>query len=143
MIDTLTVIASVTKQSSILRHSYFLDCFVAMLLAMTKPTTLLLFNHNFLNLSYNKKTPVTFSGVNGLFWGLNGINTAAGMIYWGSRISVEYTPSSLLRLIKPLYRAIILSIRTRPNPCPAPLVDRNSPLIFCFFPGGAKLVKDI
>ena len=77
-------------------------------------------------------------GTNRFFRGMNCSSHSCG-----SSISVVNAPSSLLRLMYPSSRSTMVSMRTRPKPCPSPLVLRNSPPSFCIFFPAVKLVKEM
>ena len=80
-----------------------------------------------------------------IIWGTNRYSWVMNCRFHtcGSSISVVNAPSSLLRLIYPSSRSTIASIRTRPNPCPSPLVLRNSePSFFILLPA-VKLVNEM
>lgn len=88
--------------------------------------------------SIKKRSPRLIPGTNRFFRGMNCSSHSCG-----SSISVVNAPSSLLRLMYPSSRSTMASMRTRPKPCPSPLVLRNSPPSFCIFFPAVKLVKEM
>ena len=85
-----------------------------------------------------KNRPRLIPGTNRFFRGMNCSSHSCG-----SSISVVNAPSSLLRLMYPSSRSTMASMRTRPKPCPSPLVLWNSPPSFCIFFPAVKLVKEM